>query len=290
MIRLGGVIFFCVLILSAQGQQLKEYYTLEDHCSVETVALIVDAPKGEWQIHAQPNQQNAISILGNATLEDLTPVFTTKQHELTKTITFSFQELASQHISDLFDLHSHKNKWEVKLSQTKKYLLDLSYGIGNSKIDLSNAAIKNFNINTGSANVEIDFSDPVGNYCYIDSFVVNVGMGSVKAYHISRSKAPKIVAKVGFGNALLDFREEETLGCEIFASIDAGNLEVLLSSQESPTMIKLKHSPLCGISLPKEFEEVEEDVYINSLYHPHAINLKVFNIDVAMGNVIFKKI
>jgi hypothetical protein len=71
------------------------------------------------------------------------------------------------------------------------------------------------------------------------------------------------------------------------ASVGAGNLEIIIPSEEVPMIIYLKDSPFCEIKLSEGFEQVERNVYVNRYYVAGAPNLLIFNIDVALGNISF---
>ena len=67
----------------------------------------------------------------------------------------------------------------------------------------------------------------------------------------------------------------------------AGNLDVLLPKGNTPIIIYLKDSPLCGVRLAEGFEEVEHNVYVNMDYTVDAKNLLTFDVDVALGSITF---
>ena len=270
----------------ASGQS-KKFYTLKNDCSFEMVDFHLDAPMGSYTIRTE-NQRHPLVIYGEPDFSKINPAFQTHSRDITKEISLTFEELQSTGITDLFGSIEESNNWDIVLSGSKKYDLDLNYAVGTANIDLSSVPVENLTINSGSANVIIDYKDPKGNLINMDTFKVQVDMGSVNAFNLSRSNAHVLIADIGLGSALLDLTAKSNMKCTIIATIAAGNLEILLTDNETPTIIHLKSSPLCGIQIPKNFEQPEDNVYINMAYNPKAENLRTFNIDVAMGNVVFK--
>jgi hypothetical protein len=46
---------------------------------------------------------------------------------------------------------------------------------------------------------------------------------------------------------------------------------------------------LCGVKLSKSFHETESDVFVNDFYEEGAEDQLIFNIDVSLGNILFKE-
>jgi len=122
----------------------------------------------------------------------------------------------------------------------------------------------------------------------MDTFYVKVDMGSIIAQQMHLCRARNIITDIGFGNATLYFSNVPTTSGRVDATVGAGNLEVLIPRKNAPVIIYINDSPLCGIKLAKDFKEVDDNIYVNKDYSPDALNLLTFNIDVALGNVIFK--
>jgi hypothetical protein len=72
------------------------------------------------------------------------------------------------------------------------------------------------------------------------------------------------------------------------ATVGAGNLIVNANESMNPMIIYIQNSPLCRIKIPQSFTEIRKNVFVNSQYDQDAENLITFNIDVTMGNIIFK--
>jgi hypothetical protein len=70
--------------------------------------------------------------------------------------------------------------------------------------------------------------------------------------------------------------------------VGAGNLVVTANESVNPMIIYIQNSPLCRVKIPKGFKEIRENVFVNKQYDQDAENLITFNIDVTMGNIIFK--
>ena len=101
------------------------------------------------------------------------------------------------------------------------------------------------------------------------------------------SRAKNVITEIGFGKMLLDFDSGLTGSCQVKVSIGAGSLEVILPREFTPVMINVRDSPLCTVQLTRDFEKVENNVYVNDSYDVHAENLLTFDVDVALGKVKF---
>jgi hypothetical protein len=179
--------------------------------------------------------------------------------------------------------------WKMYLTDAKPYFLELNYGIGNANIDLSGLAIKNLKINTGSADVNVGYYSSLENQIDMDTFSVKVDLGSVNVKNLNMSRARYMMADVGFGNMTLDFRSKPLVSNKIKGSVGAGNLTILLPSNETPVLVKIKDSWLCSVKMPEEFKKVSANVYANAAYTKDIKNSLTFDLDVSMGNIIFKQ-
>ena len=176
---------------------------------------------------------------------------------------------------------------KVHVDDGKVYRLNLSYGFGKADVDLSGTSVQNFKVKSGGADILVDYANGEPNKIEMDTFWVKSDMGSIVAKNMELARAKYVVANIGFGRAYLDFSEAEQQKCTVNASVGAGNLDIFLPSQDVPMIIYMKESPLCGLRMSDDFEEVERNVYVNMEYDAEAENLLIFNVDVALGNVTF---
>ena len=87
---------------------------------------------------------------------------------------------------------------------------------------------------------------------------------------------------------MMRFSDEITTKTHIRASVGAGSMLVLLDNPETPLIVHFSGSPLCRIKMLKYFREIKPNVFVNETYDEEASNLISFDVDVAMGNVLFK--
>jgi hypothetical protein len=179
--------------------------------------------------------------------------------------------------------------WDIYLSNTKPYDLDLKYGVGSSYLDLSGLAVERLKIYTASADVKVSYAHPRPNMVQMDSFMVKVDLGSVEIHKLNMTRAKTISADVGFGSLLLDFTEKMDSGCDIKASVGAGKLEVLMPEVDTAIRIRLHSSPLCSVTIPSDFRKIEKDLYVNEKYSENQENVLDFDLDVAMGSIVFRR-
>lgn len=283
------------LLLSVSYGQLKKFYSIKNCSGYDTINFSLEAATGHCQIMSTTSPDvGALNILGNPDLERVNPSFHSKIVNNTNHVSLNLQEYGTSGISDgilLAMLGSvavpEQNYWKILFDNEKIYKLDLDYGLGNAKIDLSNTSIKDIKIRSGSADVLVDYTDRIVNPIEMDTFMVKVDMGTLTALNVDCANTPNFIAEIGFGSAYLDFSQAMKKQCRIKATVGAGNLEIYLPKKNTPIIIYLKDSPLCGVKLIKGFEEVEKNVFVNMNYSANAPNLLSFHLDVALGNVTF---
>jgi hypothetical protein len=179
--------------------------------------------------------------------------------------------------------------WKMYLSDAKPYLLDLNYGVGNANIDLSGLAVQNLKVNTGSADVNIGYHSGLENLIEMDTFFVRVDLGSVSAKNLSLARTKYVMANVGFGNLMLDLSTTPVVSNHIVGSVGAGNLIILLPSEDTPVFVKIKDSWLCSVKMTNGLNKVSENTFSNAAYTKDPKNALTFDLDVSMGNIIFKE-
>lgn len=281
-----------VIILSAQAQ-LKRFYSLDDVSTYDTVDFSLHATSG-ISFFRNVRGGNPLNIFGNPDLDKINPSFDAYVEGKTCFVDLQLDEYKKSTLGDglVFAVFSGKeeeenNYWKILLNDLKVYRLNLDYGIGSSDIDLSGTAVQKLMLKTGSADITVNYKKGQPNPVEMDTFMVKVDLGSFSANNLSYAQAKNVIAEIGFGQARLDFSEPAQYVTHVKASVGAGKLIVILPRDE-PVIIKMKDSPLCGISMVEGFEEVENNLYVNMSYNARARNLLKFDIDVALGNVYFE--
>jgi len=272
--------------------QLKRFYTLEDASSFDTVTFNLHATSGISFVRNVASG-NPLTIFGNPNLDRINPTYSAETNKNNCIVDLHLKEYKESTLGNGLafamlstKMENEENYWKFLINDHQVYCLNFNYGIGSSDIDLSNASIKNMSVKTGSADVTVNYLKKSSNQIDMDTFLVKVDLGSLFARDLSLARAGEVIAEIGFGQAVLDFSIKPETKSNIHASVGAGKLEVILPNN-SPVIIHLKDSPFCGITIPKGFEEVEKNIFVNMTYDPTAENLLSFNINVTMGTVNF---
>jgi hypothetical protein len=276
--------------------QLKKQFTVEDVTSCENIRLFLKANSGNCFIKPSQNTE-ILNVFSNQTESSYAHNFRKEVKGKTCEVLLNLEEAQadgiSQTISTRFFGPSSKpvgeKLWKMYLTDAKPYFLELSYGIGNANIDLSGLAIKNLKITTGSADVNVGYYSSLENQIDMDTFSVKVDLGSVNVKNLNMSRARYMLADVGFGNMTLDFRSRPLTSNKIRGSVGAGNLTILLPPSDTPVLVKIKDSWLCSVKIPSQFRKVSENVFANAAYSKDAPNSLTFDLDVSMGNIIFRE-
>jgi hypothetical protein len=289
-----------VLVLSVLGTlpaigQMKKHFVVNEGSDYRKVYLTLSAPSSSLFI--RPGRtETTLMVYGQTELSNVEPLFQTEYRNNALHADFKLINPASRNSERtlawrMLNSTSKKpeDRWNIYLSENNPYDLDLHYGVGNAYLDLSGLAIEKLKIHTGSADVKVGYVTGVENIVEMDSFMVKVDLGSLEINKLNLAKARHIFADVGFGSLTLDFSDKMLLSSEIFASVGAGRLEIIIPSKEPPMKIKLNSSPLCTVKLPKSFIQTDKNVFINYDQKDGTEPMLTFNVDVAMGSFIFRQ-
>ncbi|MFY0626415.1 MAG: hypothetical protein JXR07_08980 [Reichenbachiella sp.] len=285
------------LIYGVDGNcQLKKFYTVKNAPTYDTIDFAIKATSGTCFIKPS-HHDDPVTIYGNPSFSEVNPNFHTSVLGKTNFIVLELEDYAKNGLShaityNMFseDEKSEKDFWKVYLTEDKIYNLNLNYGVGDAHINLSDLAITKFKLESGSANVNISYDEGKMNRCEMDTFAVSVDMGTITVDRMHLSKVKYVLAEVGFGTVILDFSEGIDHKCKIKATIGAGKLKVRVPEDSAPSIVNYKNSPLCKMSIVEGYEKVDEGVYVNKSFSPDATNLLEFELDVALGNIIFEYI
>lgn len=291
--RILGLIGVGLAVVGVSFGQIKKQFSVDDSQTCEKIKLKLKANSGTCYLKPSHNPE-ILTVFSN------TDEFS---HQLNKDVSGSIcevmlalEEAQSEGLSSTISYKVFGSEkpvqdkfWKMYLTDEKPYLLELDYGMGNANIDLSGLAVQNLKINTGSADVNIGYHSGLENRIEMDTFFVKVDLGSVSAKNLSLAKTKYLVADVGFGNVMLDLSTTPLVGNHIIGSVGAGNLVVLLPSEETPVIVKIKDSFLCSVRLTRSLKKIGDFTFANAAYSKDAKNALSFDLDVSMGNIIFKE-
>jgi hypothetical protein len=288
----------CVIAIvgTARGQ-MKKQFTVENTTACENINLHLRSNSGNCYIKPSQNSE-ILNVFSNQDESSYSHSYRKELKGKTCDVFLNLEETNSDGIGQTISTRmfgtsegDNSNKlWKMYLTESKPYLLELNYGVGNAHVDLSGLAIKKLKISTGSADVNVGYS-ALENQVDMDTFSVKVDLGSlnVKNLNLSKARYRYMVADVGFGNMTLDFSDVPLVSNNIKGSVGAGNLVIMLPSEETPVMVKIHESWLCSIKLPAGMKKINDNTYVNASYKKNAANSLVFDLDVSMGSIVFKE-
>jgi len=276
--------------------QIKKQFTVEDAPSCESIKLSLKANNGNCFIKPSHNS-NLLNVFSNQTENSYSHNFVKEIKNKTCNISLNLEEeqtgSISQNISTRFfgaNAKAPNEKiWRMYLTELKPYFLELNYGVGNAHIDLFGLSIKRLKINTANADVTVGYFSELANQFEMDTFSIKVDVGSVNVKNINLSRTRQVVADVGFGSMTLDFSSKPLIGSKVKGSVGAGNLTILLPSDETPVLVRIKDSWLCSVKMPGGLKKIGENTFTNSSYTRNTQNALIFDLDVSMGNIVFKE-
>lgn len=284
-----------LLVVSLASGQIKRQFSVEDSQQCEQIRLKLKANSGTCFIKPSHNPE-ILTVFSNLDVENYAHQFKKEIVGSVCEVMLALEEVQSGTFSQTISsrVFSSENTgqekfWKMYLNDTKPYLLEMNYGIGNANIDLSGLSVKNLKINTGSADVNVGYSTGLENMVDMDTFYVKVDLGSVHARNLGLANSKVVIAEVGFGNVMLDLSANPTVANAIKGSVGAGNLIIMLPSEEIPVLVKIKDSWLCSVRIPPYLKKVGNNTFSNAAYSKSTQNALTFDLDVSMGNIIFKE-
>jgi hypothetical protein len=287
-------VFVIALVGTAWGQ-IKKQFTVENSQACDKIKLHLKANSGNCYIKPSQNPE-ILNVFSNQDESSYSHNYRRELKGKTCEVFLNLEETNSEGIGQTIstrmfgasDTENSNKLWKMYLTDSKPYLLELSYGVGNAHVDLSGLAIQKLKINTGSADVSVGYSS-MENQVDMDTFSVKVDLGSLHVKNLNLSRTRYMVADVGFGNMTLDFSDLPLVSNRIKGSVGAGNLVIILPSQETPVLVKIHQSWLCSTKLPLSLKKIDEDTFANAAYNKNAKNALTFDLDVSMGSIVFKE-
>lgn len=274
--------------------QIKKQFTVESTPACQNIRLHLKANSGNCYIKPSQNPE-ILNVFSNQDEASYSHNFRKEIKDGTCEVSLNLEEEQSAGISQSISANfwgSEKGEndklWKMYLTESKPYVLELNYGVGNANIDLSGLSIKKLKINTGSANVNVGYTS-MENKVDMDTFYVKVDLGSVNVKNLNLSRTRYMLADVGFGNMQIDFSDRPLVSNTIKGSVGAGNLTILLPAEETPIMVKIHESWLCSVKLPKSLKKINDTTFANAAYAKDAAHALTFDLDVSMGSIVFKE-
>ena len=280
--------------LSSYGQ-IKKHYTVENSNTFDKVVITLSGGSGTCYVRPTPNA-NPVNIYGKSLSNTQNPSCKSVLDNRIQWVNVNFLDNRSDQASakkvsfNVFgkEESNQDDQWHVYLSKKKPVLLNLNYGMGDAFVDLSGLSVEKLKVKTGSADVKVGYVSGQYNQQEMDTFSIKVDLGELEARRVALSNARNIIADVGFGTLFLDFTDKSKVKSTVTATVGAGNLVVNSGNSVNPMIIYIQNSPLCRVKIPKGFSEIRKNVFISHDYREDAENLITFNVDVTMGNIIFK--
>ena len=284
-----------MLVLSvcyAGHAQFSDSYAVPDDPGFDKVQFSLRATNGHCIIEA--GSESPLLEVSNRTNGNIHPQFTENIQNRVKHVQVIWTDTENGYLTSSFSKRmftsseQSEEPWKVRLSKLKPLDLNLNYTVGDTYIDLSDLPVERLNMRTGSSNVKIFYSDDMPNRLAMDTFLIKVDMGTLNAQNLHLCRSKNILADVGFGKVRMDFGNADDIHTDVVATVGAGSLEVILPQNNIPVRININDSPLCHITIPKDFEGIEKNVFIANQNASQSQNYITFSVDVAVGNIEFK--
>lgn len=291
-----SLVFISIGLALAVSGQIKKQFSVENLENCTSIELNLKAKTGNCFIRPSQNS-DILNVYSNQEIEEYNHSFSNELKDQTCQVKLSLEQEGQKGVGtkisyQVFGADTHPNDkfWKIYLTENKPYSLNLDYGLGNANIDLSGLSIKRLKINTGSADVNVSYKSGIENKVDMDTFFVKVDLGSLNVRQLNLSRSHVVIADVGFGNILLDFSDQPMVSNKVKGSVGAGNMVILLPSDDVPVLVKISDSWLCSINLCRSLKRIGENTYANEAFsNKSAKEAITFDLDVSLGKIIFKE-
>lgn len=274
--------------------QVKRQFNVESTDACKSISLTVRANSGNCYVKPSQNS-DVLNVFSNQDAQSFSHNFSKEVRNKVCYVALALEEDGSGTLGRTISTRmfgpseKYSDKyWKMYLTDTKPYALDLVYGVGQAHVDLSGLSVRSLKINAGSADVTVGY-ETLENNIDMDTFLVKADLGSVNVKNINLSRAHYVVADVGFGNMSLDFAGQPLVNNKVKGSVGAGNLTIILPNQNVPVLVKVRESWLCSVTMTRSLKRIGNNTYANDAYQKNSRNPLVFDLDVSMGNIIFKE-
>lgn len=283
------------LALGVSGQ-IKKQFSVENLEDCSSIELILKAKTGNCFVRPSQNS-DILNVYSNQEVEEYNHSFSNELKDQTCQVRLALEQEGQKGVGtkisyQVFGADAQPNDkfWKIYLTENKPYSLNLNYGLGNANIDLSGLSIKRLKINTGSADVNVSYHSGIENKIDMDTFFVKVDLGSLNVSQLNLARSHVMIADVGFGNILLDFSDKPLTSNKVKGSVGAGNMVILLPSEDVPVLVKITESWLCSVQLCKGLKRIGENTFANESYvRKTSKDGLTFDLDVSLGKIIFKE-
>ena len=280
--KLLFIIFFSIYTISVNSQSRK-FYTIKDDNSYDKIVFKVKAESGNYKIKPS-NRTNVIDIFGSPNHDNLNPSFTSKKiNNRIRSVNFTVENLYDPILSNL--IVNESNLWEFFINEKKTYDFSFNSKIADANINLSNIPIENIDLVSGNANLFLIYEENSGNPLQMDSLKIKIEIGSLNTKNINLSNAKTIFTEIGFGNVILDIADNKKKSFVSKTNLSAGQLIINLPFDDVDTKIIINNSPLSSVKLPKNFREIDENIFVNNLSNNKSTYIRSFVVDVGLGNI-----
>lgn len=283
-----------VCMVGTSNAQVQKHFKIEHNNRYKSVTLNYGSSSGVCYVSPGESDE-PIAVYSDRDIDEFNHSFNKSTYNSNLEINLALEDKNKQTFSQSIsnkvfsNPSSEDNTWKVFLAEEIPYDLNLVFGVGEAYVDLSNVKVSSFSVRTGSADVNIGYLTNMPNPVVMDTFNVKVDLGNVVVRKLYMSRAEYVQAEVGFGSMQLDLTEPPSVPSHVRASVGAGTLEILIPKNDCSVIIKIKDSMLCDVRLTKSFKEISDNVFVNEEYDENATDQLTFEVDVSLGNIIFKE-
>lgn len=279
---------FCVALLSFTGSDIHKEMVVKDEAVIHDYSLVFFSPSGSASFSGTSNKE-LIHFIGDYDEEQLELDCSKKTKGSKVNIDFNLQE-KSEGFADVFSSSdkAYINDWSVYLKRDKVVELDLFFGHGEAYLNLSSLSVKKLKLENVDAAVRLNYSIGQPNKVRMDTLLVSAELGDITFDGLELSNAKHVTIDNSYGNTTLNIqgRPKDRLVADVY--VGTGKVLVKLPKTEIPIKVVMKEKHLASLSLPQNFVQTSERIYVNKAYQESKVDPIVFHLHGSLGEVIFQ--
>jgi len=175
-----------------------------------------------------------------------------------------------------FDLDDVKNEMEFQFPSKISTDLELEFGLGEAKIDLTHISISEFDLECGLSEVDVFVSKPNNRLC--DKVSIEIGMADFNSHGLGNLNSVDFSIDVGLGDANIDLTGSFFQDADVDINVGLGSLNLVLPKNAN-VKLSVDHSFLASVDV-NDLLKKGENAY-ESIDWDH--NLPKIDIEISVG-------
>lgn len=170
---------------------------------------------------------------------------------------------------------------ELSPDRTVPTALNLTFGYGSARLDLSDLSLKRVNVSSSTTDVIISYQKP--NRLSMSEMTINGGMSRIVIRNLEMAKAEKVRIENGMGNTKILMGNGGNHATQVELLVGAGSC-IFMVQKDVPLKLVVNQSFFSSLELPATFSKTEENTYVNQAYQANQTHASVVSVELGIGS------